>query len=81
MSFFFDATTTVDGPWTPGSWLVESPANAVEAWVRPSFCTSSSGTGESIARWDDLYFGPLVAEIFVDGFENGDTSAWSSTTP
>jgi hypothetical protein len=71
-------TWTVDGPWTPSSQQVVSPANAVEAWVRPSFCMPGSGTEESIARWDDLFFGPQGAEIFVDGFESGDTARWSS---
>jgi hypothetical protein len=28
-----------------------------------------------------LCFGPLFGELFADGFESGDTSAWSATVP
>lgn len=78
---FNDVTTTVGGPWTTSSWLVESPPNAVEAWVRPSFCMPVGGPEESIARWDDLFFGLPGTEIFTDGFESSDTAAWSQTVP
>lgn len=72
----YDVATTVDGPWSTGSWRVTSPAEASTAWVRPSFCMPSGGAEESIARWDDIFFGPLGAEIFSDGFESGNTSSW-----
>lgn len=76
-----DLTSTVGDPWTTGSWLVVSPPNAVEAWVRPSFCMPSGGTEESVARWDDLYFGLQGPEIFTDDFESANTDAWSLTVP
>jgi hypothetical protein len=73
----FDVTRTVDGPWTAGSWRVTSPAGAATAWVRPGLCMPSGGTGESSARWDDLFLAPLGPEIFSDGFESGSTSRWT----
>ena len=78
---FTDVTTTVGDPWATGSWLVGSPSNAVEAWVRPSFCMPSGGSEESVARWDDLFFGLQNPKIFTDGFESSDTTAWSLTVP
>ena len=30
---------------------------------------------------DDFTFGTSLSEIFLDGFESGDTSAWSNPTP
>ena len=30
---------------------------------------------------DDFTFGTSLLEIFLDGFESGDTSAWSNPAP
>ena len=30
---------------------------------------------------DDFTFGTSLSEIFLDGFESGDTSAWSNPAP
>lgn len=30
---------------------------------------------------DDFTFGTSLSEIFIDGFESGDTSAWSNQVP
>jgi hypothetical protein len=42
-----------------------------------------SGSGATYARFDDLNvdFEPGLDPVFLDGFESGDTSAWSSSVP
>jgi hypothetical protein len=32
-------------------------------------------------RIDDVYYGQGIGPIFIDGFESGDTTAWSVTSP
>jgi len=71
---------TQDGPWEQVSEFTTAPAAAVRARLRPSVLTASSGTDESIARWDDLFFGTSSA-IFVDDFESGGTSRWTAAVP
>lgn len=39
------------------------------------------GTGLVVVRSAALPCPPVIADIFSDGFESGDTSAWSSTVP
>lgn len=58
----------LSGAWNRIGAVVTSPADAVKALVRPSFQMSTSGTEESIARWDHLYFGDPsgIAEALID---------------
>jgi len=58
----------LSGAWNRVAAVVTSPAGAVKAEVRPGFLMPSSGTEESIARWDHLYFGDPsgIAEILID---------------
>lgn len=77
---FFGST-----PWT-GDWLelggeVTSYANAVTAEVKVAVALAPSGADESVVRFDDVYFGLPggSSDLFADGFESGETTAWSAT--
>lgn len=68
--------TTTD-VWTEETFRVVAPANAASIRV-----------GLSVLKWEDvgtlaaMFDGLVLAEeIFVDDFETGDTTMWSSTTP
>lgn len=63
------------GGWHYHYAAVTAPTGAVNARVRPSIQMVVGGTDESVARWDDLDFGP---GLFRDGFETGDLSIWSA---
>ena len=56
---------------------------AVEGqYVNIGTATGSPPIGDPIGDSDPShYFGPLVGLPFEDGFESGDTSAWSRTFP
>ncbi len=72
---FGDATLTDFNASTvtgPGLWLAED--SRVYAEVDLDF---GAGDVEAIAGFEL----PCVLDIFSDGFESGDTTAWSSTTP
>jgi hypothetical protein len=44
--------------------------------------TGSPPAGDPVGDSDPShYFGPLVGLLFEDGFESGNTSAWSRTVP
>ncbi len=73
-SWNFDA----GGGWHYHFGIATAPAGAVAGRIRPSIQMVSAGTDESVARWDDLDFGP---GLFRDGFEAGSTDFWSATTP
>jgi len=68
---------------TAGSWLtlatqVSRPAGAVAARCDFSFETA---TGASFDGWLDATRFVSTGGLFSDGFESGDTSAWSATVP
>lgn len=69
------------GTWTFNESIVHTPIGAVSA-----LCTFETGPlgGNSLfdLYLDGLFFGAGdLGPIFSDGFESGDTSAWSSTVP
>lgn len=70
-TFNFDA----GGGWHYHSAVVTPPPGTVTARIRPSIQSVDTGSVESVARWDDLAF--LPALIFEDGFESGNTLAWT----
>ena len=66
-----------------GSWLtiaaqIARPAGAVAARCDFSFETAS---GASFDGWLDATLFVATGAIFSDGFESGDTTAWSATAP
>ncbi len=80
------ASFSVDGiePDTGGLWLPlslesERPAQAVSALVSFGAFAGAQGDGYRVG-FDNLFFGRQT-EIFSDGFESEDTSAWSSSVP
>ncbi len=67
---------------TPDVWLTdfgiaEAPAGAQFARLRLSV-SKNEGVGSLDAHFDNVV---LEAALLVDGFESGDTSAWSTTVP
>jgi hypothetical protein len=64
------------GAWEQVSGMVVAPLGAVSAEV--SFVLDAGTSPDFNANLDDLQFYQM---IFRDGFETGDTSAWSSTVP
>ena len=70
--------TAVNGGWQPlPTWTFEAPAGTVSALCSLDLSLASSAAEITILV-DDLVLTDL---IFQDGFETGDTSRWSSTTP
>lgn len=69
------------GAWTFSETLVETPAGAVSA--RCSFEVGPLGSSSIFDLYiDGLFFGSGdFGAIFADGFESGNTSAWSSAMP
>ncbi len=68
---------------TAGTWLtlanqVNRPAGAAAARCDFSFETA---TGASFNGWLDATRFATTGGLFSDGFESGDTSAWSATVP
>ena len=68
---------------TAGGWLtlgaqLARPAGAVAARCDFSFETP---TAESFDAWLDATLFQGTGGLFADGFESGDTSAWSATVP
>ncbi len=68
---------------TAGSWLsltgqLNRPGGAVAARCDFSFTTA---TGASFDGWLDATRFTATGGLFSDGFESGDTSAWSATVP
>lgn len=63
------------GAWVPFGGLVASPEDAVSA---DCSIRVSNPTGADFTAWfDQLYF-DNGNKVFSDGFESGDTSAWSA---
>ncbi len=66
-----------------GAWLPYLAAPATPGGANSALCSYSIATpsGQDFTAWlDDLFLddGSLV---FIDGFESGDTSAWTSSVP
>ena len=64
--------------WILLSDTVVAPADAGCALFAVSACKQQGG-GQFSAHWDGLFLEPDI--IFADGFESGDTTAWSNTVP
>lgn len=63
--------------WVGGQTLLEPTVAGIRIAVQ---CSSTSDP--FTVRIDDIYLGEGVGDaIFLDGFEFGDTSAWSATVP
>lgn len=77
----------VDGVIHEGTGVATFENNWWGAADGPSGDGAGSGDSVAVAGTGSLDFDPWLAavppqcEIFSDGFESGDTSAWSSTTP
>jgi hypothetical protein len=68
------------GGWTEVLTAVgQAPATAQSALVY-LLCYKLTSAGELQASFDHVVFSPN-ASVFADGFESGDTSAWSSEVP
>jgi len=72
--------STSSSTWTYLSGPVTSPAQAASVWVWAGVQLATGGSEESVARFDDLYFG-IGEPVFLDGFEGGTTAAWSAVEP
>ena len=69
--------TATPDTWLPVSGLLQAPAGSQSARVRLSV-RKQEDAGSLAAHFDKVVLEP-VPLIFSDGFESGDTSAWSST--
>lgn len=70
--------TTVTGGWQPlPTWSFEAPAGTASALCSLDLSLANSAAEITILV-DDLV---LTSLIFGDGFETGDTSRWSATSP
>jgi len=63
------------GVWLPFDGMVTSPTGAASAQC--SFRISNP-TGADFTAWFDQLYLDNGSHIFSDGFESGDTSAWSA---
>lgn len=66
--------TTTPDEWLPVSGLLQAPAGCQSARVRLSV-RKEEDSGSLAAHFDNVIF--VSTLIFADGFESGDTSAWS----
>ncbi|MEM8962538.1 MAG: hypothetical protein AAGD38_13725, partial [Acidobacteriota bacterium] len=66
-----------DGLWQPLAGRVDTPSGTLSALC--SFDVLAPNGDDFDVFLDDLFLGQGI--IFSDGFESGDTSAWSSTVP
>ncbi|MCP4657016.1 MAG: hypothetical protein GY856_16515 [bacterium] len=57
--------------------IVVAPPGTVS--VRVTFAVTAGPSADFVCNFDNLFFSN--AGIFVDGFETGDASAWSSSAP
>ena len=77
-----DATTSVLGDsafaWLPQELLATVPSASVSALCSFDLRTD---TGESFNAYLDDVRNDCSDTLFTDGFESGDTSAWSTTNP
>ncbi len=68
---------------TGGTWIEVSDTMTTTAGASSARCalTFTTPGGQNFTAWlDDLFFGDGNL-IFADGFESGDTTMWSLTTP
>ena len=72
-------TTATPDTWLPVSGSFVAPAGSQSARVRLSV-RKQEDTGNLAAHFDNVVFAD-AALIFQDGFESGDTTAWSNTVP
>lgn len=70
--------TTTPDQWIESSLLLMAPPNAQSALVWLSIRKNEDSGSLAIAFDNASLF---AVEIFADGFESGDTSAWSATVP
>ena len=76
---FFD-TISVDGAWVGFAGVVAVPITAGSGLCQATLRTTIGAPYEAFL--DDLSLDLLQSPvIFEDGFESGDTSAWSETVP
>lgn len=78
-----EVTSVVAGD-TGGGWPAlevagDPPAATASALV--TFAVEAPGSSGFNAFYDRLFFGEVGNHLFVDGFESGDLSAWSSSRP
>jgi hypothetical protein len=73
-----DLISDSGGVWLPFTSILAVPAGTMSA--RCSF-TFGTGTGASFTAWLDELVLSTKELIFQDGFESGDTAAWSESTP
>ena len=66
------------GLWQPVRHQVVTPIGAVSVRCRSIFETAD---GSAFDAWIDQLEMIFVTYVFVDGFESGDMSAWTSHTP
>jgi len=79
VQFFFDNVST-DGVWVGFDGLVSVPPSAQSTLCQVTVRTLAGAPYEAFL--DDLSFDLIQSPIiFEDGFESGDTSAWSQTVP
>ncbi len=77
ISVWMGGAPCIAGPdWIPMSSWMATPATAVSAEIR--LIVDPGASTNFTAYLDDLLFFQM---LFGDGFESGDTSAWSSTIP
>jgi len=74
---FFQTVGDTGGDWIRLRYLTPSPPGTVSGLC--GFAASLGIGADLDANVDDLFLGE--ATIFEDGFESGDTSAWSVTVP
>ncbi len=74
-----DIVTTLD-QWVFIETEVTAPEGARSAWITASNWATEQD-GQSVVLVDNVFFSilPSVPIIFVDGFESGDLTVWSST--
>jgi len=90
--FLFEYSDTTCGNWLSG--IGGSPTTSYGDWVRMESQLTTSPITQSarIRFWcqdvsvfqaliDDAFIQNIPLDIFADGFESGDTTAWSNTVP
>ena len=69
----------VENAWTPFTGEFTPPVGTVSALC--SFETETLTASPMFDLFLDALFAGLSAEVFTDGFESGDTTAWSAVVP
>jgi len=73
----FGISTSTPDVWYTDSVTAEAPAGTQSARLRLSIWKNEE-SGTLVAHFDNVEF---ANQIFSDGFESGDTTAWSATVP